>query len=219
MKFAKIAGVTTIVVLALAILGVTFAFAQNPTPTNTPWWNTMRNMMQGTEMMGSGAIRNGGGMMGGNWESMQDMHDQMAENGGMGAMHEWMHQSSGIHETAWAALAEQMGLTSEELTAQVNSGKTLAQIAEERGVAIKDLAATMEKSMKAGLEQAVKDNQLTQEQADLMLKHMEGRYEWMITNMGSGMVGGGMMEPGSLMGPGTGGCHDFDQTTDDNTSL
>ena len=36
-------------------------------------------------------------MMGGNWQSMQKMHNQMTQNGGMSAMHEWMHQSGGVH--------------------------------------------------------------------------------------------------------------------------
>ena len=233
MKFVKIAGVTAIVVVALAVLGVTLAFAQQPTPTDNPWWNTMRSMMHGQGgMMGGRAIQNGGlewmrqmhNQMSQNG-GMDEMHRLMTENGGMGAMHEWMHQSGGMHETVCADLAEQLGLTSDELTAQVNSGKTLSQIAEEKGVTVKDLAVTMETAMKAGLEQAVKDGALTQEQADLMLKNMEGQYEGMITNMGSGMMGGGMMGPGGLMnpggmmGPGAGGCHDTDQIPEDNTSL
>lgn len=206
MKFVKIAGVATVVIIALAVLGVTLTFAQNPTPTDTPWWNAMRNMMQSNGAAGKG----GWGMMGGNWESMQQMHEQMTQNGGWGAMQGWMRQYGvgGMHETVWKALAEQLGLTPEELTAQVTGGKTLAQIAQEKGVSTKDLAAAMENGMKAGLAQAVKDGKLTQEQADLMLQNMSGRYEWMITNMGAGM-----------MGPGGGGCHDFDRTPADNTSL
>jgi hypothetical protein len=43
MKFLKIAGVTTIVVI---VLGVTLAFARQPHPSGIPWWNTTRNMMQ-----------------------------------------------------------------------------------------------------------------------------------------------------------------------------
>lgn len=205
MKFIKIAGVTAIVVVALAVLGVTLAFAQQPTPTDNPWWNTMRNMMQGQGgMMGSRAFQNGG------WESMQQMHDQMSQNGGMGAMHLWMHQPGGVHDTVWNSLAEKLGLTADELTSQVNDGKTLAQIAEEKGVEVKDLAAIMETGMQAGLEQAVKDGKLTQEQADLMLKNMAGQYEWMITNMGAGMMG---PSAGSMMGPGSGGCHNNGSNT------
>src|SRR5512133_520725 len=145
MKFVKIAGVTTVVLVALAVLGVTLAFAQKPTPTDTPWWNSMRSMMQG-------GTTGSGGMMGGNFRSMQQMHKQMSQNGGMSAMHEWMHQSGGVHDTVWAALAEKLGLTADELTAQVNGGKTLAQIAEEKGVAVTDLAAIMETGMQTGLD-------------------------------------------------------------------
>jgi hypothetical protein len=170
----------------------------------------MRGMMQG-----NGGPNGYGSMMNGNWEDMQQMHNGMSQNGGMGAVHAWMHQSGGMHDTVWVALADQLGTTTEDLTAQIESGKTLAQIAEEKGVAVKDLATTMESGMKAGLEQAVIDGELTQEQADLMLQHMDGQFEWMITNMGAGMMGsGGMMGPN-----GSGGCHDADLTTDDNTSL
>jgi hypothetical protein len=217
MKFLKIASVTTIVVVALAVLGVTLAFAQNPNPPESPWWNAMRSMMQGNN-----GARGYGGMMNGNWDSMQQMHDLMTQSGGMDAVHAWMHQDGGMHERVFTAVADQLGLTSDELSAQFEGGKTLAQIAEEKGVATQDLAAIMEEGMKAGLEQAVKDGAITQEQADLMLQHMDGQFEWMITNMGAGMMGSGsgMMGPGGMMGPnGSGGCHDADQTTEDNTSL
>lgn len=199
MKLLKIAGISTLVLIALAVLGVTLAFAQNPSPTDTPWWNAMRTMMQ---------ANGGAGMMGGSWESMQQMHNQMTQSGGMGAMHEWMNQSGGVHDSVWAALAKQLGLTSDELTAQIEDGKTLAQIAQEKDIAVEDLAATMETTMKAGLAQAVKDGKLTQEQADLMLQHMDGQYEWMINNMSAGRFG-----------PGAGGCHDSDDTEDSGSSL
>lgn len=210
MKFLKFAGITTIVVVALAFLGVTLAFAQQPDPTNTPsWLDRMNNMMQGA---GSGMM-GGRGMMGGSDQSMLEMHRQMTQNGGMGGMHQWMHQAGGVHETVWNAIAEQLGMTSEELTAAIDGGKTLAQIAEEKGVSTADLAATMESGMKAGLAKAVEDGILTQEQADQMLEQMAGQYEWMITNMGSGMMGGR-----GMMGRGSGGCHGGSQSTGDTTT-
>ncbi len=195
MKFVKIAGVTTVVLIALAILGVTLVFAQKPTPTTPPWWNTMQSMM-------GGSATNTGV-----WQSMQQMHNQMIQNGGMSAMHEWMHQSGGVHDTVWKALAEKLGMTSDELTAQIKSGKTLAQIAQEKGVSTKDLAAVMETTMESALAQAVKDGKLTQAQADLMIQHMDGQYEWMVTNMSAGMLGTGSGSgtgPGGMMGTGSG---------------
>lgn len=222
MKYIKIAGLTTIVVIALAVLGVTLAFAQQPTQEDSPsWWQTMNNMMQGSRMMGGRSMQEMHNQMTQNG-GMAAMHKQMHQDGGMGAMHEWMHQSGGVHEAVWKAIAEKLGLTAEELTAQFESGKTLAEIAQERGVSTSDLAATMESAMKAGLEQAVQEGALTQEQADLMLQHMDGQYEWMIENMSEGMMGAGpgMMGPGSnRMGPGVGGCHDTNQPSEDNNSL
>lgn len=209
MKFLKIASVTAIVVVALAVLGVTLAFAQNPNPTDSPWWNAMRGMMQGNN-----GARGYGGMMNGNWDAMQQMHDLMTQSGGMGAVHAWMHQDGGMHERVFTVIAEQLGLTSDELAAQLEGGKTLAQVAEEKGVSTEQLATVMESGMKDGLAQAVEEGTLTQEQADLMLQNMEGQYAWMITNMGAGMMGGG-----GMMGPGAGGCHDTDQTPDDSTSF
>lgn len=210
MKFLKLASITAIVVLALAVLGVTLAFAQNPNPTDTPWWNAMRGMMQG-----NGGLSGYGGMMNGNWEAMQQMHDGMSQNGGMGAVHAWMHQSGGVHERVLATIAEQLGLTSEELVAQLEGGKTLAQVAEENSVSTEQLSATMESGMKDGLAQAVADGILTQEQADLMFQNMDGQYEWMITNMGAGMMGTGS----GMWGAGSGGCHDNNPTSEDSTDL
>jgi hypothetical protein len=45
MKFLKIAGVTSLVLIALAVLGVSFAFAQTPNQPDNSWWNTMRSMI------------------------------------------------------------------------------------------------------------------------------------------------------------------------------
>lgn len=200
MKYLKIGGIAAIIVLALSVVGVTLAFAQKPTPQGTPssWSN---------RMLGSGVMGNGSGMMGGNSQSITEMHDQMSQNGEMQDMYEWMHQNGGVHDTVWQALSDQLGLKPEELTAQLQSGKTLAQIAQEKGVSTKDLAATMETSMKDGVAKAVKDGQLTQAQADLMFQHMAGQYEWMLTNMGSGM-----------MGNGSGGCHNANQPGNNSSS-
>jgi len=170
MKTLKIAGIAAIVVLAIAALGAGFVFAQTPTP-QTPWGN-------GYGMMGSGY---GAGMMNG-----VDVN----------AMHNWMYTSGGVHNIVWGGLAETLGLTPDELNAELASGKTLTQIAEAKGVTPDELAAALETSAKAGLDKAVADGVLTQRQADSMLSNMGGNYGWMISHMGS--FGNGA---------GPGGCH------------
>lgn len=179
--------VAVVTVIASALITAGVVNAQTPQPPTQP---------------GSG--RGLGRMMGGgNTQWMQTMHSLMSQSGGMGTMYEWMHQSGGVHDTVWKALADALGLTPDELTAQINSGKTLAQLAQEKGIETSELAAAMQTALKSSLDQAVKDGTLTQDQADQMLETMSNHYEWMINNMGAGMMG-----PGSgRMGGGRGGCH------------
>jgi hypothetical protein len=206
-------GIVAVVVAVLAVAGAGFAFAQTPaagagqaqTPVAPDGYGP------GWMMGGTGASGYGRGMMGGyaqtstTWESMQAMHQWMTAGGVPGGMHTFV----------WNAVADKLGLTSDQLTAGLNSGKTLAQIAEAKGVSRADLVAALEVAHKASLAQAVKDGILTQAQADTMLAQMAGRYDWMLDNMGAyagtgagygrGMMGGygqGMM--GGYAGTGTG---------------
>lgn len=162
----KVTLTATIVVLIIAALGVGFAFAQTPTPP-APWGN------------GYGMMGNGNGMMGG-----------YAQNG-VSNIHQWMLNTGGMHTLVWNGLAEALGLTPDELNAQLADGKTLAQVAEAQGVSQEQLAAALENSVKAGLEKAVAEGVLTQQQADWMLTRMAGNYEWMLTRMDAGYGAGG----------------------------
>ena len=188
----KIAVITGVVVLALAALGAGFVLAQTTTPP-APWGGGY-----GPDgMMGVGGY--GGGMMGGGYGMMGNF----AQNGGnsnwMNNMHQWMFTSGArsVHTIVWNDLAEALGLTPDELNAELASGKTLTQIAEAKGVSGEQLTATLETSVKAGLDKAVADGVLTQAQADQMLSHMSGNYAWMLSHMGAGA--------GAGFGPG--GCH------------
>ena len=190
----KLFGIGLVAVLAVVALGAGIAFAQTPTPNNGVGFGWM--------MGGNARNGYGPGMMGGN-----------AQNGGgwewMNAMHQWMAASGGMHTFVWNTLAEKLGLTSDELVAEVNSGKTIAQIAEEKDVSRADLVAALETAHQDSLAQAVSDGYLTQEQADSILTQMAGRYEWMLDNMGAGygMMGrynGGSNGNGQF---GPGGCH------------
>ncbi len=168
----KVTLTATIIVLIIAALGVGFAFAQTPTPP-APWGNGY----------GYGMMGNGNGMMGG--------YAQNGDYSWMSNMHQWMLNTGGTHTLVWNGLADALGLTPDELNAQLTGGKTLAQIAETQGVSQEQLAAALETSVKAGLDKAVADGVLPQEQADWMLTRMAGNYEWMLTRMGTGYGAGG----------------------------
>lgn len=164
--------VALVSLLALGALGLGVAFAQTPTPNN-PF--------------------SPGGMMGGAWR-------QQGGSNWMGAMHNGMTSTGGMHTLVWDTMAEAFGLTTDELNAEFKSGKTLAALAEEKGLDRADLVAELESAHQAGLAQAVADGVLTQEQADAMLSQMAGRYEWMLDNMGAGAGYGMMGGRGGMMG-------------------
>jgi len=97
----------------------------------------------------------------------------------------------GYRGTMPSLLAEALGMTPEELSAALAEGKTVAAIAEERGVALEDLVAALIADRAEYLSQAVADGKLTQEQADWMLEEMTEHMASQLENMGLGGYGGG----------------------------
>lgn len=198
MKFLKIAGITALVLISLSALGVGYVFAQRPVPT--PWGPGGRTLAPAPSA-GVGGMMNGYSSNNGSSSSipqwMNQMHQRMTQNGNTGpgmmggagfnmsTMRAWMLQTGGMHTQVWNALAGKLGLSPSELTAQMQSGKSLAQIGQDKGVSVQDLAATMETAMESGLKNAVQAGKLTQAQTDAMTQAMDGRYEWMIQNMGA----------------------------------
>ncbi len=111
------------------------------------------------------------GMMGGDLE-------------GMTALREWMLQTGGMHTFVLGGWADALGMTPDELNAQLTAGKTPAQLVQEQGLSQEQLAAAMQSAMRAGLDKAVADGVLTREQADLMLGQMAEGYGRMAGRMG-----------------------------------
>ncbi|MBI1801939.1 MAG: DUF2680 domain-containing protein [Chloroflexi bacterium] len=64
------------------------------------------------------------------------------------------------------AAAKALGMTSDQLQAQLKSGKTLEQIAKDKGVDLQAVRSAVISAEKAQIDQAVKDGKLTQTQAD-----------------------------------------------------
>lgn len=94
---------------------------------------------------------------------------------------------------SWAefdAAAEALGMTPEELFSELHSGKTLAEIAEARGVDLTKVQEAIQaarlQAMKEAIQQAVKDGRLTQEQADWLLEGLEKGYFPMGRGFGRG---------------------------------
>jgi hypothetical protein len=202
-KTVKFIGITLAVLIALAAFGTGIAFAQTPNPNPNP--------NNGYGGYGSGMMGGRGGMMGGGAYG-RGMMGGSAANGfswdTMNAKHQWMASSGGMHALVLNAVAQKLGMSSDELTKALNSGKTITQLAADKGISRADLVTTLETAHKDSLSQAVSKGILTQAQADAMLKQMAGRYEWMLDNMGTnGMMGGQYGAGGMMSGRyGNGGC-------------
>jgi hypothetical protein len=79
-------------------------------------------------------------------------------------------------------LAETFGMTWDELAAGLQEGKTLNELAEEKGVDLQALADEVTAQFAEKLDQAVADGELTQEQADEILARHEERMAEMLEN-------------------------------------
>ncbi len=108
------------------------------------------------------------------------------------------------------AAAKALGMTSDELSAQLWGGKTLADIATAKGVDIatvqKAVQAAVVADIKANLAQAVKDGKLTQAKADWLTQGLDNGY-WgpNATQDGFGFGAGPMGGPGGRDGGPRGG--------------
>ncbi|HYF76641.1 MAG TPA: hypothetical protein VD973_05895 [Symbiobacteriaceae bacterium] len=138
----------------------------------------------------------GGGMMGGMRGGM---------NGGMMAMMPAMLE---IHQNELAAVAELLGMTSEDLTTALQDGTDVLDLAAEKNVDAAKITEAQVAARKAGLDELVADGTLTQEQADLMLEHM-AQVGTATLNAGAGMMGQGM-------GAGAGHCPMAQSQTNNN---
>lgn len=79
------------------------------------------------------------------------------------------------------AAAEALGMTVDEMETQLWGGKTLADLAEEKGIDLAELQASVEAAvqaeretaMRSAIEQALADGTITQENADWLLEGLE----------------------------------------------
>ena len=113
--------------------------------------------------------------------------------GMMGAGGDW---------TVFDAAAKALGLTPEQLFSELHSGKTLTDVAKDKGVDIKTVTQAMsdvrQAAMKKAVEQAVTDGRMTRDQADWTLKGIENG--WMGGMGGPGFGGRGPGGPGGQGG-------------------
>jgi DUF971 family protein len=170
-KAIMFGAVVGIVILALGVAG--FAYARTLSPMRGAFQQDADEAYPyGRGMMDSGYGR---GMMG------QGVYDERE-----GLLHDYMSQ----------AIADEFGLTVEELDALHDSGETLWDYAQEQGISQDEFFSRMQAARSEALAQAVADEVITQEQAD-----------WMLNHMGQGMGGGWGMR--GQFGEGEGPLYDY----------
>lgn len=80
------------------------------------------------------------------------------------------------------AVTKLLGMTREEIRAERVAGKTLSQIAQEKGVSDQQVTDAMLAARKAAIDQAVKDGKITQAQADWLLARAKAMAPFMLSN-------------------------------------
>lgn len=171
-KWVLIAVVVLIAVLAL----VPAVLAQGP-------------LNQDSSAYGSGSMMGGGFGRG----SMMMQGGFGAANGSQqGPMMGMGPRWGGAAGSLVTVAAAQLGMTPAELLVELQAGKTIAQVAGEKGVAVETIVEAFVAGRAEQLAQLVANGQLTQEQADAMLATMR-------TN-----VTARLSEPWSAGGPGQG---------------
>jgi cytochrome c553 len=103
-----------------------------------------------------------------------------------------------------AAAATALGISEDELRTQLQSGKTIAQVAQDKGVDVNKVITALVDEAKARLAQAVTDGKLTQAQADARSAELTQRITDMVNR--TGPAGGHHHHgPGDGDGPDGGG--------------
>jgi hypothetical protein len=101
-------------------------------------------------------------------------------------------QMGGPQQSLVAVAADTLGMTQADLIAQLQGGKTIAQVASEKNVALDTVVNAFVATRQARMAQAVAAGRMTQEQADAMLATMRAN------------VTARLSQPWSPQGPGAG---------------
>ena len=196
-KLWKIMGVAAVVAILGVIALVGVAAAQEPTDDWPAWASSFPQQMKGAVASALGiSVDEYDAALGTARDQVleqavteghltQDQADRMRERadqgfefgpgmkgrGAWGPGMGWTDSES----SPVAVAADALGMTADELLAELKDGKSIADVANERGVDPQTIADSILASQKDSLAQAVADGKITQEQADQMLSRMEER--------------------------------------------
>jgi hypothetical protein len=102
----------------------------------------------------------------------------------------------GPQQSLVAVAAEKLGMTQVELVAQLRGGKTIAQVAAERKVALNTIVDAFVAPRQARMAEAVAAGRMTQAQVDTMLATMKTNVAARLNQPGTAQGGGFVDEDG-----------------------
>jgi hypothetical protein len=97
------------------------------------------------------------------------------------------------------AAAKYLGLTNAQLTSDLHSGKSLAQIATSQGKSVSGLEQAMTAAIKSKLDQAVSSKRISAAQEQKLLSHVSAMIDQLVNHVG---LGGPTRFNGHFRGPG-----------------
>jgi hypothetical protein len=162
-------------IAGVIVLGnVLIAGAQNGSTLDARMGPAMMGSTTGTY---TGTVPFGRGMHGGTYTGTVpfggQMHDQMSQ----------------MNQKVFEAVSAKLGMTSSDLLSALQNGQTLTDLAKSKNVQLSDLQSVADAARTAALDDLVKQNVITQQQADLMLAHMQ---DMRILGFGEGLHGFGL---------------------------
>jgi len=92
------------------------------------------------------------------------------------------HRGFGIRENKIDAAAEALGITTDELMTELRDGASIADVAKAKNVDVNKVIDAIVNDAKAKLDAAVKDGDLTQEEADKVQEDLEARVTDLVNN-------------------------------------
>ena len=98
------------------------------------------------------------------------------------------------------AAATVLGMSVDDLMTELKDGKSLADVAEAKGISVEKLTADLLGQVKVQLDGRVSDGELTQEQADSIYAQTESNIDQIVSGQ-SGFFGGGRFHGGRGLGP------------------
>jgi ribosomal protein S20 len=115
-----------------------------------------------------------------------------------------MHGMHGLIQGGFDAAAKALGMTSDQVRQGLQAGKSLADLAKQKGVAESKVVDALVTQAKADLDQAVKDGRLTSDNAATISSKLKERITWLVEHAPpafgrgfGGPMGGGSGGPGS----------------------